>query len=93
MDFTTFTDENGLLITDERLARAAMTGKYSGRKLSVADQLYAIHRLRGVLDQVERDTVHRGRRDGLTWAWFAEVFGTTRQAAQQRFREPTDHMF
>ena len=51
------------------------------------DQLYFIHRTRGVLDAQERDVIRRLRRAGMTWAGVGEVLGISRQAAQQRFSE------
>jgi hypothetical protein len=71
--------------SDTRKAEAALTGKLNGERLSVEDHLYAIHQLRILVDHEEEKAVQRGRRDGMTWAWLGEIFGTTRQAAQQRW--------
>jgi hypothetical protein len=71
--------------TDTRKAEAALTGKLDGKTLSVEDHLYAIHQVRVILDHEEGKAVQRGRREGMTWALFGEIFSTTRQAAQQKF--------
>lgn len=71
--------------TDARKTEAALTGRLDGTRLSVEDHLYAIHQVRVLLDHEEAKAVQRGRRDGMTWAWLGEIFGTTRQAAQQRW--------
>lgn len=79
--------------TELRKCTAALTGALDGQVLSVEDHLYAIRKVRELLDHEERKTVQRGRRAGMTWARLGDILGTTRQAAQQRFRQPTDHMF
>lgn len=71
--------------SETRKCTGALDGKVDGERLSVEDQLYAIHQVRVLLDHEEEKAIRRGRADGMTWAWIGEIYGTTRQAAQQRW--------
>lgn len=50
--------------------------------------LVDLHDLRELVDQAERDAVDRLRRGNYpkSWAQIGDALGTTRQAAQQRFK-------
>ncbi|MEU1203925.1 hypothetical protein [Nocardia sp. NPDC005825] len=52
---------------------------------SVMAALRAARSLDGVVDDVLRSLVRQARDEGRTWAEIGEIFGTSRQAAFQRF--------
>ncbi|MTK32447.1 hypothetical protein GL305_21470 [Nocardia seriolae] len=52
---------------------------------SVMAALRAARSLDGVVDDVLRSLVRQAREEGRTWAEIGEIFGTSRQAAFQRF--------
>ncbi|MEV6769573.1 hypothetical protein AB0N05_13190 [Nocardia sp. NPDC051030] len=52
---------------------------------SVMAALQAARSLDNVVDDVLRSLVRQARDEGRTWAEIGEVFGTSRQAAYQRF--------
>ncbi|MVU78531.1 hypothetical protein GPX89_14905 [Nocardia sp. ET3-3] len=52
---------------------------------SVLAALRAARSLDGVVDDVLRSLVRQARDEGRTWAEIGEIFGTSRQAAFQRF--------
>ncbi|WP_067687315.1 hypothetical protein [Nocardia jejuensis] len=52
---------------------------------SVMAALHAARSLDGVVDNVLRSLVRQAREEGRTWAEIGEVFGSSRQAAFQRF--------
>lgn len=52
--------------------------------------LHAIQAARDALNDAElhlRLAVHEARRQGVTWQQVGDTFGTTRQSAQERFRD------
>ncbi|MFJ9369618.1 hypothetical protein ACIRRA_35085 [Nocardia sp. NPDC101769] len=55
---------------------------------SVMAALRAARSLDGVVDDVLRSLVRQARDEGRTWAEVGEIFGTSRQAAFQRFGGP-----
>ncbi|MFE2955818.1 hypothetical protein [Nocardia tengchongensis] len=55
---------------------------------SVMAALRAARSLDGVVDDVLRSLVRQAREEGRTWAEIGEIFGTSRQAAFQRFGGP-----
>ncbi|MGV9833770.1 hypothetical protein ACWDUL_06155 [Nocardia niigatensis] len=55
---------------------------------SVMAALRAARSLDGVVDDVLRSLVRQARDEGRTWAEIGEIFGTSRQAAFQRFGGP-----
>ncbi|MFZ0324425.1 MAG: hypothetical protein WAN48_09875 [Actinomycetes bacterium] len=81
---------NPATLSNDQLTQAALKRAVGDETISIEDQLYAIHRLRTLLDTAERDAVKRGRNDGMTWAWIGEIFGVTRQAAHERFGGAND---
>lgn len=56
------------------------------RAKTPAKRLDAARRAREAADKVERANVEAARAAGLTWAEIGEVYGLTKQGAQQRFR-------
>jgi hypothetical protein len=51
-------------------------------------RLVVARRLREAADRLEQAQVDAARAAGLTWAEIGEVYGLTKQGAQQRFRAP-----
>ena len=51
-----------------------------------AERLAAARQLRAAADRLERESVEAARAAGLTWAEIGELYGLTKQGAQQRFR-------
>jgi hypothetical protein len=49
------------------------------------DAIPAIHELRGILKQTERDHVLTLRHHGASWGFIARQLGITRQAANEYF--------
>ena len=52
--------------------------------------IQAIRTARDALSAAElrlRQTVHEARRQGVTWQQVGDTLGTTRQSAQERFRD------
>jgi hypothetical protein len=50
------------------------------------DRVAAARRLRQLADQVERDAVAEARAGGVRWVDIGELYGTSKQSVQQRFR-------
>lgn len=59
---------------------------------SVMAALRAARSLDSVVDDVLRSLVQQARDEGRTWAEVGEIFGTSRQAAFQRFGGPPSGM-
>ncbi|GJF03051.1 hypothetical protein PSD17_20120 [Pseudonocardia sp. D17] len=53
---------------------------------SEIDRLAAGRTLRLLADQLERDLVTEARAAGVRWADIGELYGTSKQSVQQRFR-------
>ena len=53
-------------------------------------RLAAVRSARQALEALEHDTVTRARAGGATWSEIGNVYGVSKQAAQQRFRRPAD---
>jgi hypothetical protein len=49
-------------------------------------RLDAVRRLREAAERLEQAQVDAARQAGLTWAEIGQVYGLTKQGAQQRFR-------
>ncbi len=49
-------------------------------------RLDAARRLREAAEALESDVVSEARRAGMTWTAIGELYGMSKQAAQQRFR-------
>ncbi len=52
------------------------------------DALDAARRLRVSAEALERDIVKAARKDGRSWTEIGQLYGMTKQGAQQRFRPP-----
>ena len=50
------------------------------------ERVDAARRLREAADQLEADAIETARDAGTTWAEIGELYGLTKQGAQQRFR-------
>lgn len=54
---------------------------------SPVDRLDPVRRLREAADKLERAHIDAARAAGLTWSEIGEVYGLSKQGAQQRFRK------
>jgi uncharacterized NAD(P)/FAD-binding protein YdhS len=55
-----------------------------------ASHLHAVRDARDALNDADlhlRQAVHEARRQGVTWQQIGDTLGTTRQSAQERFRD------
>ncbi len=66
-------------------ARAALDAHRTARD-SIAS-LDAARRLCEAAEQLQAAAIEAARADGATWAEIGDVYGLTKQGAQQRFRE------
>ncbi|GAA1388421.1 hypothetical protein GCM10009613_25720 [Pseudonocardia kongjuensis] len=64
--------------------RAALEAVESAE--SVTAQVTAGRRLRQLAEQLECDLVQQARANGLRWAEIGQLYGTSKQGVQQRFR-------
>ena len=64
--------------------RAALDGVDSAG--SEIDRLAAARTLRQLAEQIERDMVAEARAAGVRWVDIGELYGTSKQSVQQRFR-------
>ena len=64
--------------------RAAIDGVDSAG--TEIDRLAAARTLRQLADQIERDMVAEARAAGVRWVDIGELYGTSKQSVQQRFR-------
>lgn len=51
-------------------------------------RLDALRQVREAVERLEREAAEAARADGATWRRIGELYGVSRQAAQQRFRRP-----
>jgi hypothetical protein len=51
------------------------------------ERLDAARRLREAADELEASAIEAAREAGTTWGEIGELYGLTKQGAQQRFRE------
>ena len=68
---------------DRRLARTITALREVRDPL---DRLDAIRLARQQLEELEAETVQASRADGRTWTEIGQLYGLTKQGAQQRFR-------
>lgn len=54
-------------------------------------RLDAIRRVREAVERLEQEAAEAARADGATWKRIGELYGVSKQAAQQRFRRPPAH--
>lgn len=59
---------------------------YTSGKTDPLDTLGQLRLVELAVQQARRAVVERARDDGYTWEELGDALGTTRQAAQQRFR-------
>ncbi|MGB7982673.1 MAG: hypothetical protein WCF36_17975 [Candidatus Nanopelagicales bacterium] len=53
-------------------------------------RLAAVRSARQALEALEHETVTQARAGGATWGQIGTLYGVSKQAAQQRFRQPAD---
>lgn len=68
------------------LLSIALAGSTSAG-VDAADRVHAIDALRSRIDQEEQEIAFSLRHRGATWAEIGNVWGITRQAAHERFRD------
>ncbi len=51
-------------------------------------RLDAIRKVREAVERLEQEAAEAARADGATWKRIGELYGVSKQAAQQRFRRP-----
>ena len=71
----------------ETRARASKALRDFGKQRKPLDRLDAARRLREAAETLEQEAVSEARAEGHTWTEIAGVYGMSKQAAQQRFRE------
>ncbi|WP_187703166.1 hypothetical protein [Nocardia yunnanensis] len=74
-----------LLSTNAEFVSEVLTPAQGRPAPSVMAALRAARSLDGVVDDVLRSLVRQARDEGRTWAEIGDIFGTSRQAAFQRF--------
>jgi len=85
-DFNTLTIEAGAQIEQLANVTAAMADAYGTGVCGILGTLSALKRVEEALDQVRRAVVAEARTGGYTWQELGDTLGTTRQAAQERFK-------
>lgn len=71
----------------ESRARASKALRDFGKQKRHLDRLDAARRLREAAESLEQEAVAAARAEGHTWTEIAGVYGMSKQAAQQRFRQ------
>jgi hypothetical protein len=54
------------------------------------DRLDAARRAREAAEELEAAAIHAARKAGATWSSIGDLYGLTKQGAQQRFRPAAD---
>ncbi len=77
------------------MAEPAVPKRIAKALASLADvpdpmaRLDAVRRVREAVERLEQEAAGAARADGATWKRIGELYGVSKQAAQQRFRRPS----